>query len=64
MNLLVKKANERFDYDVDRSCQQKSRLDECGKILRDSKDDLDIAFAEWSVLKLPIPGLDEAIKPD
>ncbi len=39
-------------------------VDECGKILRDSKDDLDIAFAEWSVLKLPIPGLDEAINPD
>ncbi|HKB81776.1 MAG TPA: hypothetical protein VKD04_01070 [Burkholderiales bacterium] len=39
-------------------------VDECGKILRDSKVDLDAAYARWSVLKLPIPGLQEAIKPD
>ena len=39
-------------------------VEECGKILRDSKPELDAAFAQWSVLKLPIPGLAEAIKSD
>ena len=36
---------------------------ECGKRFPASRTSLDAAFARWKVLTLPIPGLDEAIKP-
>ncbi len=38
-------------------------VDECGKTFPDSKDKLDNALARWSVRRLLIPGLEEAIKP-
>ena len=38
-------------------------VDECGKTFPDSKVGLDNALAQWSVRKLRVPGLEDAIKP-
>jgi len=38
-------------------------VQECGKRFPASRTSLDAAFARWKVLTLPIPGLDEVIKP-
>ena len=35
----------------------------CGKLLPDFRDRLDAAYARWSVLKLPLPGLGAALQP-
>jgi hypothetical protein len=37
--------------------------DECGKTFPDRRADFDAALANWRVLKLPMRGLNEAIKP-
>ena len=37
--------------------------DECGKTFPDRRADFDAALANWRVLKLPIRGLNDAIKP-
>ncbi|MEO8158969.1 MAG: hypothetical protein ABI648_14320 [Betaproteobacteria bacterium] len=39
-------------------------VEECGKILPDSKAELDSALARWEVLKLKIPGVAQAVYPD
>ena len=36
-------------------------IDECGVLYPKSKADLDAAFKGWSVLTLPIPGIEEAL---
>ena len=36
----------------------------CGMLLPDFRDRLTGAYARWGVLKLPIPGLDVALRPD
>lgn len=38
-------------------------IEECGNAYPSSKASLDSAFTSWSVLKLPIPGLSEALDP-
>jgi hypothetical protein len=35
----------------------------CGRLLPDLRPMLDAAYAKWSVLKLPIPGLNAALEP-
>lgn len=39
-------------------------VEECGKILPAEKAKLDAALAQWKVLKLPIPGVVDAARPD
>jgi len=39
-------------------------IEECGAIFPGNKATLDAAFANWSVLKLPIPTLAEALRSD
>ncbi len=38
-------------------------VDECGKAFPGRRPDFDAALANWPVLKLPMRGLDDAIKP-
>jgi hypothetical protein len=38
-------------------------VEECGNIYPKSKTEIDAAFKKWSVLKLPIPGIEEALNP-
>ena len=38
-------------------------VDECGKAYPESKSEFDTALAQWSVRKLGIPGVEEAMKP-
>ena len=38
-------------------------VDECAKLFPDSRDEFTTALAKWSVRKLRIPGLEEALKP-
>jgi hypothetical protein len=39
-------------------------VEECGKMFPESKPDLDAALAQWSVRRLKIPGVEEALRPD
>jgi hypothetical protein len=38
-------------------------VDECGKLYPNTKASLDVLLSQWSVLKLPIPELEEALNP-
>ena len=38
-------------------------IDECGKTYPESKADFDAALARWSLRKLQIPGVEDALKP-
>jgi hypothetical protein len=38
-------------------------VDECGNLYPKFKTEIDAAFKKWSVLKLPIPGIEEALNP-
>jgi hypothetical protein len=39
-------------------------VEECGKVFPDAKPRLDAAFADWVVLKLPIPGVADVVRAD
>lgn len=39
-------------------------MNECGKLYSASRTNIDTAFRQWPVLKLPIPGLKEALDMD
>jgi hypothetical protein len=39
-------------------------VEECGKIMPDARARLEAALAQWAVLKLPIPGVIDAAKPN
>jgi hypothetical protein len=39
-------------------------VEECGKLYPESKPDFDAALAQWSVRRLKIPGVEEALRSD